>query len=107
MASNLQSAINPLAAYVPALVTPKTLYNQIYNENCDRIYSLSFWMTDNELTAEDLSSNTFLRAFARSDEPSIDQIDRAFLAEVREFTTIGTLTLNCEVSADSRSIHGK
>lgn len=106
MASNLQSAINPLATYIPALATPNTLYNRIYNENCDRIYSLSFWMTDNELTAEDLSSNTFLRAFAYSNEPSIDQIDRAFLAEVREFTTIGTLTLNSEVSTDSRSIHG-
>ena len=106
MASNLQGAINPLATYVPALATPKALYNQIYEENCDRIYSLSFWMTDNELTAEGLSSNTFLRAFAYSDEPSTDQIDRAFLAEVREFTAIGTLILKSEVSTDSRSIHG-
>ena len=66
MASNLQNVINPLATYAPALTTSKTLYNQIYRENCDRIYSLSFWMTDNELTAEELSSNTFLRAFATS-----------------------------------------
>ncbi|HEY6250281.1 MAG TPA: sigma-70 family RNA polymerase sigma factor [Candidatus Angelobacter sp.] len=106
MASNFQSAINPLAVYVPALATPRTLYDQIYKENCDRIYSLSFWMTDNELTAEELSSNTFLRAFAHSTEPSNDQIDRAFLTEVREFTSIGTLTLNCAVTSDSRSIHG-
>jgi len=106
MAINLQSAINPLATYVPALATPKPLYNQIYKENCDRIYSLSFWMTDNELTAEELSANTFLRAFSHSSEPSHDQIDRAFLAEVREFTPIGTLTLERGGSAESRSIHG-
>jgi RNA polymerase sigma-70 factor, ECF subfamily len=106
MASNLESAINPLAAYMPAFATPTALYNQIYEENCDRIYSLSFWMTDNELVAEELSSNTFLRAFANSNQPSSEHIDRAFIAEVREFTTIGTLTLNSNVSTDTRNIHG-
>jgi RNA polymerase sigma-70 factor (ECF subfamily) len=39
-------------------------YDAIYGEHCHRIYSLAFWMTDNELTAEQLSANTFLRAFA-------------------------------------------
>ena len=106
MASNLQNVIHPLATYVPALATPKTHYSQIYKENCDRIYSLSFWMTDNELTAEELSSNTFLRAFATSNEPSQDHIDRAFLAEVRELTTLGTLTLNSATAGDTRSIYG-
>lgn len=106
MASNLQHVINPLATYVPALATPKTLYNKIYKENCDRIYSLSFWMTDNELTAEELSANTFLRAFATSYEPSQDHIDRAFLAEVRELTPVGTLSLNCDATTESRSIYG-
>ena len=104
MASSLQSAIDRITTYVPALETRKTRYNEIYRENCDRIYSLAFWMTDNELTAEALSSNTFLRAFAKTDEPANEQIDRAFLAEVREFTTIGTLTLNCVANNDS--IHG-
>lgn len=106
MASNLQSAINPLATYVPALATPKTRYNEIYKENCDRIYSLSFWMTDNELIAEELSSNTFLRVFANSSEPSQDHIDRAFLMEVRELTPVGVLTLNSNITTESRSIHG-
>ena len=106
MASNLESAIHPAAAYIPALSTPKPLYNQIYKENCDRIYSLSFWMTDNELVAEELSTNTFLRAFAKSDQPTHDHIDRAFIAEVREFTPIGTLTLTGNITTESRSIHG-
>lgn len=106
MASNLQSAINPLATFVSALATPETHYNRIYSENCDRIYSLCFWMTDNELTAEELSSNTFLRAFANSNEPTIDHIDRAFLAEVREFTTLGTLTLNAVINSGPSHIYG-
>ena len=81
-------------------------YDAIYGEHCHRIYSLAFWMTDNELTAEQLSSNTFLRAFALSAEPKTEQIDQAFLAEVRELTTIGTLTLNSSVSAETQNICG-
>ncbi|MGB9120783.1 MAG: RNA polymerase sigma factor [Candidatus Angelobacter sp.] len=81
-------------------------YDAIYGEHCHRIYSLAFWMTDNELTAEQLSTNTFLRAFASSVEPKTEQIDQAFLAEIRELTTIGTLTLNSDVSADSKRVCG-
>jgi RNA polymerase sigma-70 factor (ECF subfamily) len=106
MASSLQSAINGLAAYVPAVTDQVTPYSEIYNENCHRIYSLAFWMTDNELTAEQLSANTFLRAFATADQPAADHIDRAFLAEVRELFPVGPLTLECAVSSETRSIHG-
>jgi DNA-directed RNA polymerase specialized sigma24 family protein len=94
MASTLQSAINSLTAYIPVLER-KQSYSKIYEANSDRIYSLSFWMTDNELTAENLSSNTFLRAFARSAQPAPEQIDRAFIAELRELVPVGELTLNC------------
>lgn len=106
MTNGLQSALESLTPYVRALETRKTRYDEIYKNNCDRIYSLAFWMTDNELTAEDLSSNTFLRAFATSDEPAIEQIDRAFLAEVRESTNIGVLTLNSVSSSPAQSIYG-
>ena len=62
-------------------------------------------MTDNELTAEQLSRNTFLRAL-RLQQPRTEQIDQAFLAEIREITTIGTLTLNSSVCAETRSVRG-
>jgi DNA-directed RNA polymerase specialized sigma24 family protein len=96
MASTLQSAINSLAAYIPLLESRQAQYSKIYEENSDRIYSLSFWMTDNELTAEKLSSCTFLRAFSRSHEPVREQIDRAFITELRELVPVGELTLNCD-----------
>jgi RNA polymerase sigma-70 factor (ECF subfamily) len=105
MASSLESAIN-FTVYVPAVETRATRYNEIYKENCDRIYSLSFWMTDNELAAEELSKNTFLRAFATSDRPATGQVDRAFLAEVRELTSVGVLTLSSSVSSQVKSIRG-
>lgn len=81
-------------------------YDAIYGEHCHRIYSLSFWMSDNEMTAEQLSGNTFLRAFASSANPTTDQIDQAFLAEIREIITIGTLTLNNSASAETKSVRG-
>jgi len=107
MANSLPNTFDQFATYVPLVATThKPQYSRIYQENCDRIYSLAFWMTDNELHAEQLSSNTFLRAFAASDEPAVDQIDRAFLAEVRELMPVGVLTLDCSVSMESRNVLG-
>lgn len=107
MATTLQSAINSLASYASVLENEiATPYNQIYEENCHRIYSLAFWMTGNELVAEQLSTNTFLRAFAMLNSPTQDNIDRAFLAEVRELVPVGPLTLNCAVSSQAPSVYG-
>jgi DNA-directed RNA polymerase specialized sigma24 family protein len=103
MASPLESTTN-LHAYVPPLEANNIRYNQIYKEHCDRIYSLSFWMTDNELAAEELSTNTFLRAFSVTEQPVEDEIDRAFLAEARQIVSIGALTLNSRLSSPKTSI---
>jgi DNA-directed RNA polymerase specialized sigma24 family protein len=53
-------------------------------------------MTDNELMAEDLMSNTFCRAFAASHKPDAETIDRALVTELREITPIGNLTVQCK-----------
>jgi|ERR1700694_904989 len=104
---SLSSAIHSLAPYVSMVESQTaTPYNTIYNENCHRIYSLAFWMTDNELTAEQLSANTFLRAFAGVNEPTTECIDRAFLAEVRELVPVGPLTLHCSISPNIQNVHG-
>ena len=104
MSSNL-GVMSNLGILIPAVESRTAEYSRIYNENCHRIYSLAFWMTDNELTAEELAANVFLRAFAGSASPTTEQIDYAFLAEVRETTPVGTLTLNCSASS-SPSIRG-
>ncbi|HZU30784.1 MAG TPA: sigma factor-like helix-turn-helix DNA-binding protein [Candidatus Angelobacter sp.] len=105
MSSSL-GVMSNLGILIPAIESRTAKYSEIYNENCHRIYSLAFWMTDNELVAEELASNTFLRAFSFNSNPSTDQIDRAFLAEVSETTPIGSLTLNASVSAETKNIHG-
>jgi DNA-directed RNA polymerase specialized sigma24 family protein len=75
MSSSL-GVISNLGLLIPAVESRTVQYDEIYSEHCHRIYSLAFWMTDNELTAEQLSANTFLRAFASSDAPRTEQIDR-------------------------------
>ena len=104
--SSSVNIISNLGILVPAVESRTANYDEVYQEHCHRIYSLAFWMTDNELMAEELAGNTFLRAFASSASPRTEQIDQALLAEIREFTTIGTLTLNAGVNAETKSVHG-
>lgn len=73
------------------------LLQQIYEENRHRIYAISFWMTDNELTAEELMLRTFRRAFSRTEAPSSEVLDQTLIAELRRCAPLGALTLNCAV----------
>lgn len=94
-----------LGILVPAAETRAAEYSRVYNEHCHRIYSLAFWMTDNELIAEKLSENVFLQAFAYSASPRAEQIDQAFLATIREIAPVGALTLNSRAT-QARSVRG-
>jgi|SRR5271165_1818854 len=84
------------AGYVPA-VPPRSvrIYSAVYEQNRRRIYALAFWMTDNELAAEQLMANTFCRAFAKSEAPGPEEIDCALIAEARQHMPLGRLTLAC------------
>ncbi|MGB8889391.1 MAG: sigma-70 family RNA polymerase sigma factor [Candidatus Korobacteraceae bacterium] len=85
-----------LAAYMPAVLQLTVESpSEIYEQNRHRVYSLAFWMTDNELAAEELMTHTFCRAFGSASAPSAEEIDRALIAELREYAPLGTLTLNC------------
>ena len=87
--------LTEMAAFLPTVAaTNVEQYESIYEANRDRIYSLAFWMSDNELTAEETLSRVFLRAFSMTDAPSAEMLDRALLTELRETTAIGSLTLN-------------
>lgn len=70
-------------------------YHAIYEQNRHRVYAVAFWMSGNEMTAEELAGLTFRRAFAHSASPSSDAIDRALIASVRHLGPLGNLSLNC------------
>lgn len=105
MASTAQSMMDGMVPGIAAVESPR--HDAIYRENCDRIYSRAFWMTDNELAAERLSANTFVRAFANGCADAADQIDRAFIAEVRETQPVGKLTLQSKGASEGQSIRGR
>lgn len=92
--------MNGVAQYGPAiLASSKTeIYSKVYEQNRHRVYSLAFWITDHELAAEELMTQTFCRAFGVSQEPSADEIDRALISELRQYISLGALTLTCAPS---------
>src|SRR5438445_13829594 len=101
--ASFQGVIGNIGMMFSAVETQKANYREIYEENCHRIYSLGFWMTDNELIAEQLLNNTFLRAFSGASELKAESIDRAFIAEMRETFAIGSLTLSSPVDIQGSS----
>jgi len=85
------------APYMPAVLAQSSVLSsrETYEQNRHRVYSLAFWMTDNELAAEELTMQAFCRAFRCSAEPSADDIDVALLTELRPYFNLENVTLNC------------
>jgi len=77
---------------------------EAYEHNRHRVYALAFWMTDNELAAEELMIKAFRRALATTDTPGEDEVDRALIDELRKMMPLGTLSLDCSPSRDTRSV---
>jgi len=105
MAISFPATINSTLVF-PATEPNRASYSETYTEHCHRIYSLAFWMTDNELMAEELATHTFLRVFSGVLTPTADHIDRAFLAEVRELSPVGILTLCASSGQPVAPIYG-
>ncbi len=106
MASISQEAkLTSLAAYLAGTAEARTqAYKKAFEENRHRVYALAFWMTDNEMAAEELMSAAFCRAFAFSADPTAEMIDRALITEVRELIPVGVLTLECAPATEVHSV---
>jgi DNA-directed RNA polymerase specialized sigma24 family protein len=94
MANGIQAArIANHAAYLPTeAIRPDEAY-EAFERYRDRMYSLGFWMTDNELEAEQLLRRVFVRVFSQTDQPTAEMMDRALVTELRSLMPIGVLTL--------------
>ena len=96
-----QATTSTLKPSFPFFVVPPTEdFRQAYEQNRHRIYALAFWMTDNELAAEELMIATFRRAFTAQSWILPEIIDEAFIQELRKIMNLGRLTLKC-ASADN------
>jgi RNA polymerase sigma-70 factor (ECF subfamily) len=79
-------------------------YRDIYQTNRHRLYALAFWMTDNELLAENLMQRTFRQAFSLCPYPSPELLDRTLMALLRRLMPLGQLTLECGPSTQVLSV---
>jgi RNA polymerase sigma-70 factor, ECF subfamily len=71
-------------------------YRESFEASRHRIYSLAFWMTGSEPAAQELAVSTFCRAFTLGPSSDAENLDRAFVAELREITPLGSCTLQCD-----------
>jgi DNA-directed RNA polymerase specialized sigma24 family protein len=60
----------------------------VYDSHRHRVFSVSFYMTGNEVEAEEMLRGTFVRAFRRADEPDSALVDAALIEQLREHVTL-------------------
>ena len=96
--------LNPTTQIVQRVSAKK--FEDIYEGNRHRVFSLAFYMTDSEPEAEDVMTQTFCRAFRAHERPSAEQIDRALVSELRETRAIGQLTLSEKPAENTQAIRG-
>jgi len=108
MASSIQQAkLAGFAVRLPGVARTEMLqFEECYEANRHRVYALAYWMTENEISAEEMMRNVFLRVFASSHQPTAEVVDRALIAELREMGPLGTLTLECGTVSEVLNVRG-
>ncbi len=102
-----QAKITGMAAHFPVNAEQSLArYEKAYEEHRHRVYALAFYMTDSEMTAEEITSSVFARAFANGVIPNSEAVDRVLLSEIRDLMPIGVLRLNMAASSEVASIRG-
>ncbi len=56
----------------------------VYETHRHRTFAVAFYMTGNEIEAEEVLEETFVRAFGTQQEPNGQQVDTAMVDELRE-----------------------
>ena len=97
MANNFQVELISAPVFTMRCTDPA---RRVYAANHRRIYALAFWMTGNELLAEELEHDAFVRAYRAVREPTAEVLDRALLTELRERGSVGALTLACPLATE-------
>ncbi len=100
-----QAKISGYATFLPGVAAQRAeKFEAIFDANRHRIYALAFWMTDNELAAEELMHLSFCRAFAFRTDPTPENLDQALITELREQMPIGVLTLDEGICTEAPSV---
>ena len=94
-----------VATFTPnAIVGLAQQRKDTFESNRHRVYAIAYWMTGNEMAAEDLMVDTFRAAFAESASPTAEEVDLALVAELRETFDIPVFTLDITVCTGIRNV---
>ena len=99
-----QSNRTQISAFPPETFLATQQRREIFERNRHRVYAVAFWMTGNELAAEDLMSDTFRAAFLASPCPSVADIDQALVTELVNLFELPVFTLDCAPSTTVRNV---
>lgn len=61
----------------------------VYESHRHRVFALAFYMTGNELEAEEILTKTFIQAFSAAEKPQPEHIDAVLLGELRQRFSLG------------------
>jgi RNA polymerase sigma factor (sigma-70 family) len=67
----------------------ENVQRDIYDSHRHRVFALAFYMTGNELEAEEILTGTFVQAFRATEEPRAEQVDAALVGELRQRYSLG------------------
>jgi RNA polymerase sigma-70 factor (ECF subfamily) len=81
---NFEREFSPESTLVSRAATQSCEQQQrdVYESHRHRAFSLAFYMTGNEIEAEEILATTFVRAFQQSEQPDAFAIDSALLGEL-------------------------
>jgi RNA polymerase sigma-70 factor (ECF subfamily) len=65
------------------------LQRDVYDSHRHRVFALAFYMTGNELEAEEILTGTFVQAFGNQTVPQAEHVDAALMKELRQRFLLG------------------
>jgi len=84
---NFEREFSPKSNLVASQAAEQSVDQQrrdVYESHRHRAFSLAFYMTGNELEAEEILANTFVRAFQQNERPDGFAVDCALVAELNK-----------------------
>ncbi len=73
----------------------------VYETHRHRTFAVAFYMTGNEIEAEEVLTDTFVRAFDRAEEPDAKCVDTAMVDELRQRMPIDEVAIPVEAPASA------
>jgi len=78
-----------IIAFRQATLRAADAQRDVYDSHRHRVFALAFYMTGNELEAEEILTATFVQAFRAEKVPQAEHVDAALIEELRHRFPIG------------------